>query len=149
MLRSWAWHGARRRRVYSWDRIGEIFFRIIQIFFCLCSGGRRGPGGTMLRATPSRPSSARTARTCSPGGWGQPELRQTDSNPINVMKLAYGITLILISGPDSISPSCLGEDHNHKVVIAMNKCPQKPSIKLLLHHRKTTSILLLVSAANH
>ena len=33
MLRSWAWHGARRRRVYSWDRIGEIFFRIIQIFF--------------------------------------------------------------------------------------------------------------------
>ena len=58
---------------------------------------------------------------------GDAELRQTDSNLINVMKLAYGITLILISGPDSISPSCLGEDHNHKVVIAMNKCPQNPA----------------------
>ena len=55
---------------------------------------------------------------------GYTELRLTDSNLINVMKLAYGITLILISGPDSISPSCLGEDHNHKVVIAMNKCTQ-------------------------
>ena len=123
-------------------------FRIIQIFLCLCAGGRRGPGGTMLRATPSRPSSARTARTCSPGGrarWAE----QTNVNPIMLHNETI-IILIIISGPESISPSCLGEDHNHKVVIAMNihsnkYPPPKPSLKPLLQHRKTTSSFPFIS----